>query len=238
MKITVKIPSILTSIPTFYILTQMKGVKGILLMAGQGARFGQPLPKQFHLLQGTQVYLLALEQLIESELFEEIILVTNEKQADSVQKEVGNTARVVIGGQTRQESSYRGLLACSSDTEIVLIHDGVRPFVSKRILQDNIRIARKHGSANTCIPSSDTIVYAPTQTKVQSIPPRSHYMRGQTPQTFSYPLILKAHQQTTKTNATDDCQLLLEMGHEITIVNGEEENRKITVPQDLLHTPS
>lgn len=223
----------MTSIPTFYILTCMKGVKGILLMAGEGARFGQSLPKQFHLLQGKKVYLQTLEQLASSELFEEIILVTSGTMAAQVQKEVGPDYRVVSGGRTRQESSYRGLIACGSNTEIVLIHDGVRPFVSKRILQENIDTARVHGAANTCIPSTDTIVHAPGKKKIQSIPPRSEYLRGQTPQTFSYPLILEAHEKTTTTHATDDCQLLLEIGCDIPIVQGEEKNMKITVPLDL-----
>ncbi|NGX26838.1 MAG: 2-C-methyl-D-erythritol 4-phosphate cytidylyltransferase 1 [Chlamydiae bacterium] len=212
----------------------MKGVKGILLMAGQGERFGEPLPKQFHLLQGKKVYLWALEQFITSELFEEIILVTSADQVEEVQNEVGPGFQVISGGKTRQESSYRGLIACGPTTEIVVIHDGVRPFVSKRILEENIKGARAYGAVDTCIPSADTLVYAPDKKKIVSIPTRSEYLRGQTPQSFSYPLILESHENTKTTQATDDCQLVLEMGKEIYIVKGEEKNLKITTPFDLL----
>jgi 2-C-methyl-D-erythritol 4-phosphate cytidylyltransferase len=211
----------------------MKGVKGILLMAGEGERFGQDLPKQYHILGEKRVYQHALAALADPGLFEEILLVTSAERLQHVQEEVGPNHRVIAGGSTRQESSYLGLLACGSDTEIVLIHDAVRPFVTLRILKENIETAKNFGAANTCIPSRDTIVYAPNQSAITSIPQRSHYMRGQTPQTFSYPLILEAHQKTTQKNATDDCQLVLELGHEIPIVLGDEENIKITDPSDL-----
>ncbi len=203
-------------------------------MAGRAERFHDPIPKQFHLLQGKKIYLWTLEQFTSSQLFEEVILVTSSDRVEEIQNEVGDTARVIPGGRTRQESSYRGLIACNPSTEIVVIHDGVRPFVSKRILEENIEGARAHGAVDTCIPSADTLVHAPNKKKISSIPLRSEYLRGQTPQSFSYPLILQAHEKTQMTHATDDCQLMLEMGKEVYIVEGEEENLKITTRQDLL----
>lgn len=201
-------------------------------MAGQGIRFGDPLPKQFHLLSGKKVYRWALEALLSSLLFEEILLVVPPLFLEEVKQEIGDI-RVVPGGKTRQESSYKGLIACGSNTHIVVIHDGVRPFVSKRILEENVQAAQKYGAVDTCIPSTDTLVYAPGKKKILSIPSRSDYLRGQTPQSFSYPLILEAHEKTLSTHATDDCQLILEQGKEVFVIEGEEENLKITTSSDF-----
>lgn len=211
----------------------MEGVKAILLMAGRGTRFGDPLPKQFHLLSGEPVYRRTLQKLEESALFEEIILVAPPELVEEVQQAVGSSAQVVSGGETRQASSFTGLLACGPETEIALIHDAVRPFVSHRILAENIEQARLHGAVDTCIPSTDTLVYTPDKTTIESIPDRSLYMRGQTPQTFRYSLIVEAHQKTSHSAATDDCQLVIELGHPIHIVNGDESNLKITCKTDL-----
>lgn len=222
------------SILNFYILINMKGVKGILLMAGEGKRFSAVSPKQFHLLAGRQVYLWTLERFACSELFEEIILVCQKELIPEVQAEVGSRHRVVAGGATRQDSSLKGLLACGTDTQIVVIHDAVRPFVSQRILEENVRKAQIHGAVDTCIPTHDTLVRITEQNTIKDIPNRSEYLRGQTPQSFSFPLILRAHQNTARTNATDDCSLALDEGLPISIVEGEELNMKITSPLDLM----
>ncbi len=212
----------------------MKGVKGILLMAGQGKRFSAADPKQFHFLAGEKIYLRTLDRFATSELFEEIILVCDPEFITQVQAEVSFAHRVIAGGATRQESSYKGLLACGPDTHIVVIHDAVRPFVSHRILEENVRRAKEFAAVDTCIPTHDTLVHTKDGKTIAEIPPRAEFMRGQTPQSFSFPLILKAHQQTKRTNATDDCCLVLDQGHPVHIVLGEEHNMKITTQYDLL----
>lgn len=212
----------------------MKGVKSIILMAGRGERFGDPLPKQFHPLASIPVYLWTLERLVKSNLFEEIFLIVPPEMVEEVQEIVGPTHQVIAGGETRQASSYAGLLACGPETEIVLIHDAVRPFVSEQILKENIDLARTFGAVDTCIPCADTLVCSPSGETIHSIPKRSDYLRGQTPQTFSYPLILDAHKKTSHIAATDDCQLVLELGHPVHIVTGCPENLKITTKIDLL----
>lgn len=212
----------------------MKGVKGILLMAGQGKRFSAADPKQFHFLAGEKIYLRTLDRFATSELFEEIILVCDPEFITQVQAEVSVAHRVIAGGATRQESSYKGLLACGPDTHIVVIHDAVRPFVSHRILEENVRRAKEFAAVDTCIPTHDTLIQTKDGKTISAIPPRAELMRGQTPQSFSYPLILKAHQKTKRTNATDDCCLVLDQGHPVHIVAGEEHNMKITTQYDLL----
>lgn len=213
----------------------MYRVKAILLIAGRGERFAGSLPKQFYPLAGRKVYQWALSALVESELFEEIVVVCAPEHIERLQEEVGSLATLCEGGASRQESSYRGLLACGPQTDIVVIHDGARPFVSQRILQDNVDGAIRFGAVNTCIPSTDTLAYAPQGNVIESIPLRSHYLRGQTPQSFAYPLILEAHEASQgKKPASDDCSLVMELGKPVHVVRGEETNIKITFPTDLV----
>jgi 2-C-methyl-D-erythritol 4-phosphate cytidylyltransferase len=143
--------------------------------------------------------------------------------------------RAIAGGATRQESTYLGLLACE-DADIACIHDCVRPFVTKDIIQANILAAYAYGAVDTCIPSADTLVHAPGAENICAIPLRNEYLRGQTPQTFRYRLILQAHQRAREKglcNQTDDCALVLDMGHPIRAVAGSEYNIKITTALDL-----
>ncbi len=138
---------------------------------------------------------------------------------------------MIPGGPTRQVSSFLGLQACK--TKFVMIHDAVRPFVSPEILKRNIAAVQNHRAVDTCIPSADTIVHSEDGDLVTSIPRRKNYLRGQTPQTFESQLIFEAHQKTQATESTDDCSLVLELGHPVAIVAGEEGNIKITTELDI-----
>jgi 2-C-methyl-D-erythritol 4-phosphate cytidylyltransferase len=198
-------------------------VKAILLLGGMGTRVSsEKMPKQFLPLGEKKIYEVTLETFEKSNLFQDIVLVSPENHY---------VKGSVIGGKTRQESSYQGLLALGKNCEYVLIHDAVRPFVSKDILERNIKAVEKHNAVNTCIPSADTLNII-EDGFISKIPDRNIIMRGQTPQTFSYPLILDAHRKTKQTNAFDDCSLVLEMNHKVFIVEGSSQNFKITTDFD------
>lgn len=206
-------------------------IGAILLMAGEGKRFGSELPKQFHPLGGKKLFKHALDTLQSTHLFDELVLVCH---PDWLEEE---NVKVVSGGKTRQESSYFGLLSFSQKPDIVLIHDAVRPFVSEEIIRANIEEAAKWGAVDTCIPSADTLVYAPGQKIIRQIPNRADYLRGQTPQTFRMDWILEAHQKARADgfeNATDDCSLVLRLGYPVHVTRGDERNIKITSEFDLL----
>jgi 2-C-methyl-D-erythritol 4-phosphate cytidylyltransferase len=205
-------------------------------MAGEGQRFGSPIPKQFHLLNDKRIYSYALETLLDLDIFDEILLACSSQWIKEIQQEIGSFPRLVEGGLSRQESSYKGLSSFSFSPDIVLIHDAVRPFVTLEILQKNIEQAIVFGAVDTCIPCTDTLVFSKNQQIIETIPARENYWRGQTPQTFQYTKILNAHQQALKRgirNATDDCQLVLLLGGEVKIVLGDEKNFKITSSFDL-----
>ncbi len=210
-------------------------IGALLLMGGTGKRFGSAAPKQFHRLSGKPVYLVTLEAFLQAKFFDEIVLSCHPDWIEAVEKEIKGLENVhcVAGGSTRQESSYRGLLNFSTPPAIVLIHDAVRPFVSYEILQQNAELALQYGAVDTCIPSTDTLVYSVDQEKIDSIPERSRYWRGQTPQSFAYPLIVEAHEKSARKDASDDCRLVLDLGHPIWIAKGDETNLKITSELDL-----
>ena len=210
-------------------------IVAILLMAGSGTRFGSQTPKQFHRLSGKKIYQHTLDKFLNTKLFSRIILVCSPEYIKQTQKETSSNDQVyvVAGGQSRQESSLKGLLACPSHTEIVVIHDAVRPFISEEILQKNISLARLHKAVDTCIPSGDTLVHTTDLKQIHAIPPRNQYLRGQTPQSFSYALILEAHLHATQKNSSDDCSLVLAHNHRVFLTEGSEYNIKITTELDL-----
>lgn len=211
-------------------------------MGGTGERFGSVIPKQFHFLAGKKIYLHTLETFLSSNLFEEIFLVCPSAWVDRVKEEIGHYSanflcKVIAGGTSRHESSFNGILACREDTRALVIHDAVRPFVTKEILKDNISGALQYGAVDTCIPSVDTLVHAPNGKQIENIPSRAEYLRGQTPQSFDYSLILEAHLEAKKRricNSSDDCSLVLQNGHPVYVVRGSERNMKITSELDLL----
>lgn len=203
-------------------------IGAVLLMGGEGKRFGKKTPKQLCLLEGQPIYRYPLKTFRDLGIFDEIVLVCHPEW--QVQEEgVG----IVEGGATRQESSSAGILGLEKAPEIVLIHDAVRPFVSKEIILKNLEAAIRWGACNTCIPTVDTLVHVPERNWIEKIPKREEFLRGQTPQTFRYDWIRAAHEKTKRKNATDDCRLVLDLGKKIAVVSGSEENFKITSEFDL-----
>lgn len=222
-------------------MKQHKESRAILLMGGTGQRFGSCLPKQFHHLSGKKIYLHTLERFLFSDLFEEIILVCPKDWVSQVLSDTSGYSSqkisIIEGGKTRQESSLLGLLACPLGTQIVVIHDAVRPFVSEEILKNNIKAAVEFGAVDTCIPSADTLVSSLDGVQIEEIPLRNTLLRGQTPQSFSYPLILNAHRAANEAgvrNSSDDCALVVRLQHPVHITLGSETNLKITSETDLI----
>lgn len=213
----------------------------ILLTGGSGTRFGSSQPKQFHRLGGKTLYLHTLDTFIETDLFTSIILPVPPQWKEEVSKEVSalypnHSIVVICGGATRQESSYLALQSCPTNTEYVIIHDAVRPFVSSSIIKQNLSAVLVHQAVDTCVPSFDTLVQSKEGGVIDKIPDRQELFRGQTPQSFSFPLITQAHNQAIAngiTNCSDDCKLVLDLGHPVHIVQGDELNIKITTDFDL-----
>jgi 2-C-methyl-D-erythritol 4-phosphate cytidylyltransferase len=201
----------------------------ILLLAGSGLRFGSSIPKQFQNLLGKKVYRYSLDTLISTNFFHEILLVIQPEFTPYLDSHP--ECKIILGGSSRQKSVHLALKQCTNSTH-VLIHDGVRPFLTKELLQLHLdKLLQGFKNVNTCIPSSDTINIV-QHGNIISIPPRSHFLRGQTPQSFDYENLYQAHEQTN-IEYTDDCSLMLDAGHEVSYVTGNECNIKITTSLDL-----
>ncbi len=204
-------------------------------MGGEGRRFANPLPKQFQVLDEKAIYLHTLETFLSIDLIDEIFLVTHPDYLNHVSlAEHHGKVTVIPGGNTRQESSFNGVLACDHKTDYVIIHDAVRPFITRQIILDNLSALEYSPAVDTCIPSADTIIHTVDQKKICDIPIRSEYWRGQTPQSFHYSVIKEAHLLSKTKEAVDDCSLVLAQGHPVTIVRGSEVNIKITSQVDLI----
>lgn len=200
----------------------------VLLMGGEGSRCDFKIPKQFLPLGDRPLYEYALSTFTSSGLFDQIVVVTSKIIPEFKTLPI----TVVMGGATRQESSHLGTQACNKEISHVVIHDVARPFVSVDILKRNVEAVVTYGAINTCIPSFDTINQSQGEF-VEKVIDRKCAFRGQTPQSFSLPLILEAHKTTSKKDSSDDCSLVLELGHKVHIVLGEEKNFKITTSFDL-----
>jgi 2-C-methyl-D-erythritol 4-phosphate cytidylyltransferase len=142
---------------------------------------------------------------------------------------------VIAGGLERQQSAYNGLKSISQDCEIVLIHDGARPFVSQQTIIDCINGARIYGAVSAGMPSKDTIKLVDENDMVTLTPPRDRVWQTQTPQAFKRTLIIEAHEitQNKGITATDDAMLVEMLGYPVKMVAGSYENIKITTPDDL-----
>jgi len=202
-------------------------LSALLLAAGSGDRFFSKTPKQFHLLGDKKVYRHPLD-LIKDFSFEEIVLIIGKNQEGYV--DIHSSIKIVTGGESRQESVCKGLQSLNSP-DGVIIFESVRPFITKELILRHIEKLQNGSIAiNTCIPSYDTI-NVQKNGKIQSIPSRDQFLRGQTPQSFLYTPLLKAHLETTK-KYTDDCGLMLDQGYKVDYVEGFVENIKITTPFD------
>ena len=214
----------------------------VIPAAGRGARMGLGEPKPVVELMGKPILLWTLEPFFALDLGCQTIVAVSEGSVDRIRRLLedyfGSSTglKVVPGGTDRQGSVYNGLLALSSEADIVIIHDAVRPFVEPRAVLESIEAARTFGAATVAVPVVDTIVAAQENGTVRETLDRRELWSVQTPQTFQYDTILKAHEQAEKdgVRATDDAELVRRLGLPVKIVQGSPDNIKITRPHDLM----
>lgn len=222
----------------------------IIPAGGQGRRMGNssansPI-KQFLTLREIPIIVHTLRQFEACPDIDKIIVALPKEEVEKAtltelcqQYQLNKVLPAVIGSSERQLSIFEALKSIATSplheqTQIVAIHDAVRPFVSPELISKSIAVAREHKAALCAIPATDTIKEV-TSGKVTKTIPRTSIYLAQTPQTFSYKLILEAHQKAVAENffATDDAMLVEWLGESVTIVEGLAENIKITKPSDL-----
>ena len=209
----------------------------IIVAGGKGLRMGSDIPKQFLPIGGKPVLMRTLERFREYSADLQIILVLPEAQQDywhglcekyhfDVEYQLAN------GGQTRFHSVQNGLALVPDDAEgVVGVHDGVRPFPSIEVIKNCYETARTAKAVIPVIPVVETVRHLEKESSVTV--PRDEYKLVQTPQTFDIQLLKAANCQPYNDGFTDDASVVESYGHEITLVEGNRENIKITTPYDL-----
>ena len=208
----------------------------IVVAAGTGTRMQSEIPKQFLPLGGHPVLWHAVNSFLEYDAFMQVILVLSEEQwsrqteiLDSFDKQ--SRLQFALGGSNRFESVRNGLSNIDSG-DLVFIHDAVRPFVSRALIDRCAACARQHGSAIPVLPLSDSIRAVNSEGSVAV--DRTRYRIVQTPQTFKLELIKQAFQQEYNALFTDEASVLEAFGNSVTLCDGDDTNIKLTRPIDLM----
>lgn len=225
-----------------------RNVFGMILAGGIGARMGNAeKPKQFLLIENKPIIIHAIEKFAINDSFEKVVVLSPKKwvkhTSDMIAKYLPamTNIHVIEGGKTRNETIMNGISFIDEmngvdDETIIVTHDSVRPFISHRIIQENIEYAKKYGATDTVIPASDTIVESEDNMMISNIPDRGKMYQGQTPQSFKAKKLRDVYQSLTKQEKeilTDACKILVLKGEHVHLVEGEVSNIKITYPYDI-----
>lgn len=215
-------------------------VSAIILAGGRGKRMGAGISKQYIELNGKPILYYTLKRFIDCKKVDEVILVLPKDEIDYCKNEILDKYNlkidsIVEGGMERQDSVLNGLLSIK-DTDIVLIHDGARPFVSEKIIANGIELARIHGAAAPGVMPKDTIKVKNEKGFSVETPKRENLVSIQTPQVFKFDIILECHKRVKadKISVTDDTMVVENYNNKVYLYGGDYTNIKITTPEDLI----
>ncbi len=218
-------------------------VSVIVAAAGMSNRMGSKINKQFIAIDNKPILVHTLEKFEHCEYIDEIIVVSKEDEVDYCRREIvekykfNKVKKIIAGGQERQDSIYNGIMGLNKKSEIVLTHDGARPFIREKDIIKGIQGVINHGACVIGVPVKDTIkVVNDGSDKVHHTPKRSLLWAAQTPQCFWTDILRDGYQYAQEEGivATDDSSLVEKKGHPITMVMGSYDNIKITTPEDLI----
>ncbi|NLK95606.1 MAG: 2-C-methyl-D-erythritol 4-phosphate cytidylyltransferase [Clostridiales bacterium] len=215
-------------------------ITAIILAGGKGKRMKSTISKQFIKVNEKPILYYALKKFNECELINDIILVLPKDEVEYckeniIEKYNLHVDKIVCGGKERQDSVYNGLIEASG-SDIVLIHDGARAFVSKEIIENGIHFAKLYGAAAPGVMPKDTIKIKDNDSFSKETLKRDELVMVQTPQVFDYNLILSCHEKikTEGIIVTDDTMVIEKYLGKVYLYNGEYTNIKITTPEDLI----
>ncbi|MDE6384917.1 MAG: 2-C-methyl-D-erythritol 4-phosphate cytidylyltransferase [Eubacterium sp.] len=223
-------------------------VYGVILAGGVGSRMGGEKPKQYLTVKNKPIIIYTIEKFFTCPEFEKVIVLCPEQWVEHtknlIKKYISpamNKVVVIEGGSTRNETimnavDYIEAEGNLDENTIIVTHDSVRPFVTHRIIEENISVCRKFGACDTVIPATDTIVEAANGKEISDIPDRSIMYQGQTPQSFKAMKLKEVYRSLTeeeKNILTDAAKILVLKGEKVALVAGETFNIKITYPYDL-----
>jgi len=217
-------------------------VAAIIPAAGEGRRMGGAVPKQFLQIGGREILARTLAVFEACVAIDDVWVVVAAEQCALCQSAIveryglRKVRGVVAGGTTRQESVWHGLQQVVQAVGLVVVHDGVRPFVTELLLQQTLDHANHFGAAIAAVPLKDTLKRVSAAGTVEATVPREHLWRVQTPQAFQHALLRRAFQHAWQQGlqATDEAGLVEALGNAVRIVPSYEHNVKITTPDDLV----
>jgi len=217
-------------------------VVALVPAAGRGLRMGGSIPKQFLSLGGEPLIVQSLRALQAAPVVDQIVLAVPLADIEYCENEIvlrhrfTKVTKVVAGGAERQDSVRCALAHVHSDTEIVLIHDAVRPFVTQWMIAEVVAAARKEGAAIIALPMRDTVKQVRADGMIERTVDRAPLWLAQTPQAFRRDWIETAHKKAHDegVRATDDAFLVEWLGYSVAVVEGSGENIKVTRPEDLV----
>jgi 2-C-methyl-D-erythritol 4-phosphate cytidylyltransferase len=213
----------------------------IIVAGGQGKRMGSPVPKQLLTMNGITILERSLAPFVACSEINGIVVVTEQGSIEQTKKIITNSCahssipvKFAPGGNERQDSVWNGLQALPNEAEIVVIHDGVRPFITTNLIIKCINATRDYHAVTVACPITETVKEVKDSVVVRTLD-RTFLWRIQTPQVFRKDLIIEAHQRARADGfiGTDDCILVEHLGHPVYIIEGNGMNIKITTPADL-----
>ena len=216
----------------------MNGV--VIVAAGTGSRMNMGINKQFIKLEGKEIIAYTIEKFYNNSNIEDIVVVVKEDESEFFKKEILDkynfkNVKIAYGGKERQDSVYNGLKLLDEKCDVVLIHDGARPFVSDKIIDKSIEEAKEHKAIVVGVPVKDTITVIDNDKNIVDTPNRSVLWAVQTPQTFDYNILIDAYKDAFKNKfyGTDDAMLVERIGYKVKMLEGSYNNIKITTQEDL-----
>ena len=216
----------------------MNGV--VIVAAGTGSRMNMGINKQFIKLEGKEIIAYTIEKFYNNSNIEDIVVVVKEDESEFFKKEILDkynfkNVKIAYGGKERQDSVYNGLKLLDEKCDVVLIHDGARPFVSDKIIDKSIEEAKEHKALVVGVPVKDTIKVIDNDKNIVDTPNRSVLWAVQTPQTFDYNILIDAYKDAFKNKfyGTDDAMLVERIGYKVKMLEGSYNNIKITTQEDL-----
>jgi 2-C-methyl-D-erythritol 4-phosphate cytidylyltransferase len=216
-------------------------IAALIPAAGSGRRMGGAVPKPFLRLGQREILAWTLQVFETAAMISEVWVIAAPEYYVFCERDIvaaygfRKIKGVVVGGATRQESVWRGLQHVEARVDLVVVHDGVRPFLSEALLQATLHSAARYGAAIAAVPVKDTLKRVTETGDVEATVPRDSLWRVQTPQAFQRRLLYTAYRfaQEHGMEATDEAGLLEAIGQRVKIVPGDENNIKITTPDDL-----
>ncbi len=214
-------------------------IEAIIPTAGLGRRFKAKSPKALVRLQGQPIVVHTLKIFEKSSWIDGIILVAPRKYLPAFREIVyryhfHKVKKVIAGGHTRSKSVKNGLKAIDADTDLIVVHDGVRPLLSQEILAKAIKLGKRFGAVVTAVPVKSTIKKVNKKMRVvQETLNRDELWEIQTPQVFKKGILVKAYNTVKNLNPTDDAMLVEQLGVKVKVLEGDYKNIKITTPEDL-----